>query len=103
MLTEEEKAFLEYWELNRAKELKTWRQLLIGLPLGLIFSLPILINLFSGWYTRANMVATTQSSPTVLIVAILTIACFYAIFNKRHKWERNEQHYKELKAKVENK
>ncbi|MBS1748323.1 MAG: hypothetical protein JST63_00295 [Bacteroidetes bacterium] len=103
MLTDEERAFLDYWKQNRTKELKTWRQLLIGLPLGLIFSLPILINLFSGWYTRANMVARTQSSPTVLIVAILAIACFYAIFNKKIRWDRNEQRYKELMDRDEDK
>ena len=103
MLTEEEKAFLEYWEQNRAKERKTWRQLLIGLPLGLIFTLPILVNLFSGWYVRADMEARSESSPTVLIVAVLIIASFFAIFSKRYKWERNEQRYKELKGKEENK
>ena len=103
MLTEEEKAFLEYWEQNRTKERKTWRQLLIGLPLGLLFALPILINLFSGWYIRADMEARSGSSPTVLIMAVLIIASFFAIFSKRYKWERNEQRYKELKGKEENK
>ncbi|OJY91155.1 MAG: hypothetical protein BGP14_06150 [Sphingobacteriales bacterium 44-15] len=102
MLTEEEKAFLEYWEQNRTKERKTWRQLLIGLPLGLLFALPILINLFSGWYIRADMEARSGSSPTVLIMAVLIIASFFAIFSKRYKWERNEQRYKELKGKEEN-
>ena len=81
MLTDEERAFLDYWKQNRTKELKTWRQLLIGLPLGLIFSLPILINLFSGWYTRANMVARTVE-PTVLIVA-LAIFVFMPYLTKK--------------------
>ena len=99
MLSDEEKAFLHYWKTNREKEKKTWRQLLIGLPLGLIFTLPILINLLSGWHKRATMEANAEASPGVLISAILVIAAFYAIFNKRHKWDLNEQRYNELKMK----
>jgi hypothetical protein len=99
MLSNEEKAFLQYWEINREKEKKTWRQLLIGLPLGLIFTLPILINFLSGWHKRATMEANAETSPGVLISAVLIIAVFFAIFNKRHKWELNEQRYAELKAR----
>lgn len=99
MLSDEEKAFLQYWETNREKEKKTWRQLLIGLPLGLIFTLPILINFLSGWHKRATMEANAEASPGVLISAVLIIAVFFAIFNKRHKWDLNEQRYSELKSK----
>ncbi|MGN6439799.1 MAG: hypothetical protein ACTHMM_24955 [Agriterribacter sp.] len=102
MLTNEEKAFIEYWEQNRLKEKRTFRQLLIGLPLGLVFTLPILINFMSGWYKRADMVGHTQFNPAVLISAAVIIVVFVAIFNKRHRWEMHEQRYLELKAKAEN-
>jgi len=99
MLTEQEKSFLVYWENNRDKQKKTFNQLLIGLPIGFLFSLPILVNFFSGWYKRADMVGRSQFNPGVLIAAILGIAIFYAIFSKKHKWDMYEQKYIELKKK----
>ncbi|MFT3945862.1 MAG: hypothetical protein QM763_02715 [Agriterribacter sp.] len=98
-MSEEETNFMLFWEENREKEKKTWRQWLIGLPLGLIFTLPILVNLFSGWDKRAAMVANAQINPVILIVAVLLIASFFAIFSKKHRWDMNEQRYKELLAK----
>lgn len=101
MLTESEKRFLEYWEANRLREKKINKQLLLGLPIGLLFAVPVLILLFSGrfWYQRASMEANSQSSPVVLIIAIICIAVFVALFYKRHQWDQREQHYLELKAK----
>lgn len=99
MLTNNEKAFLKYWEANRLREKKVNKQLLLGLPIGLLFAVPVLILLFSGWYERASMQANSQSSPVVLIIAIICIAVFVALFYKRHQWEQREQHYLELKAK----
>jgi hypothetical protein len=98
-LTEKEIAFMTYWEQNRLKEKKLLNQLLVGLPLGTIFALPILINLFLGWYKRAGMVANTQLNPVVLITAIMLIIVFVAIFSRRHKWEMKEQYYQELKVR----
>jgi membrane protein YdbS with pleckstrin-like domain len=100
MLSEREQQFIEYWETHRDKEKKTNRQLLIGLPIGLLFTAPILLSVFSAkfWYKRADMVANT-TSPTVLIVAVMIIAVFIAIFYKRHQWEMKEQQYQELKAR----
>jgi hypothetical protein len=76
MLSETQKAFLKYWEENRLREKKINKQLLLGLPIGLLFAIPVLILLFSGkfWYQRANMEANSQSSPVVLIIAIICIA-----------------------------
>ncbi|MBS1600126.1 MAG: hypothetical protein JST75_18005 [Bacteroidetes bacterium] len=100
MLTDEEKKFIDYWEKNRDKQKKTFRQLLFGIPIGLIFALPILLNFASGWYKRAGMmINTTDFNPVVLLVAIFLIIGFIAIFSKRHKWEQNDQFYKELKAR----
>jgi membrane protein YdbS with pleckstrin-like domain len=104
MLNENEKRFLAYWEAQRETEKKLMRQLLIGIPIGLIFAIPILIMLFSGkiWYKRADAVANTQLNPLVLIIAIIVIAAFVAIFYKRHQWDMREQHYKELKEREKN-
>lgn len=104
MLTDREKQFIEYWKQNRDKEKKLFRQLLVGLPIGLVFVIPILINFSSGWYKRANMWArghADDSSGTVLAIAALIILVFIAIFSKRHRWEQNEQSYRELLAKQE--
>ena len=101
MLTEQEKRFLEYWEANRLREKKINKQLLLGLPIGLLFAIPVLILLFSGkfWYQRASMEANSQSSPVILMIAVICIAVFVAVFYKRHQWDMREQHYLELKAR----
>ncbi len=103
MLSEEEKAFVIYWEQHRDREKKVVKQWLMGLPAGLLFGIPILVNLFSGWYKRATMdlnshISNGEFNPLVLIIALLIIVSFIAIFSKRHKWEMNEQRYQELKA-----
>jgi len=101
MLTESERRFLQYWEANRLREKKVNKQLLLGLPIGLLFAIPVLIMLFSGkfWYQRANMEANSQSSPVILMIDVICIAVFVAVFYKRHQWEMKEQQYLELKAK----
>ncbi|HTQ64932.1 MAG TPA: hypothetical protein VMI12_09045 [Puia sp.] len=101
MLTPEEKDFIHYWEQNRLKQKKIFRQLLLGIPLGLLFVIPILINFASGWYKRAEMVANTQDfNPGVLMAACLLIIGFVAIFSRKVRWEKNEQYYQELRSKM---
>jgi quinol-cytochrome oxidoreductase complex cytochrome b subunit len=104
MFSDDEKRFMTWWELNRDKEKRTVKQWLVGLPLGLLFGIPILINFFSDWYRRASMivnaqVATRNSGPVVMIIGVLLIISFIAIFSKQHKWEMNDQRYRELKAR----
>ena len=102
MITEQEKLFVEYWERNRDKEKRTWYQLAFGLPIGLVFSLPILLSvIFHDWYK--NMVFISSSEITVVMIAVLGIAVFYALFRMKFKWEMNDQLYKELKFKEERK
>jgi membrane protein YdbS with pleckstrin-like domain len=101
MLTPDEEKFLVYWEANRTSESSLFKQLLPGLSFGLIMGVAILVSFVTGWYTRANMVANSQSTPVVLIIALLIIAVFCSVFYKRHKWEMNEQHFVELKIKKE--
>ena len=103
MLTDDEKRFLKYWEENRLRH-KSWKyQLLTGLPIGLLFSLPIFILVMTAgwWYERADMQAVSFVNPIVLVIAVLLIATFMAIFYKNHRWDIKEQLYRSLKAREE--
>ncbi len=97
----DETKFMEYWEQNRQKQKKRLNQLMLGLPLGILFAMPIIINFLLGrfWYKRADAVGLSQFSPTVLIVAALLIAAFTALLNRQFRWEKLEQQYLELKAR----
>ncbi len=100
MLTEDEKLFIEYWEKNRDKKKHFVSQLAYGLPYGLVFALPVLVALiFHDWYK--SMVYISNSQVIVIIIGVLSIAIFFAVFRTRFKWENNEQAYKELKFKEE--
>ncbi|HUQ65511.1 MAG TPA: hypothetical protein VM101_05125 [Flavitalea sp.] len=101
MLDQKEKLFVDYWEHNRMKEKKIVYQVLTGLPIGLLFSLPIILILFTGryWFKRADMVANAELSAVVLVAAVLIIALFVALLYKRHQWDMKEQQYKQLKIK----
>ena len=102
MLTEQEEAFITYWAANREKQKRTFRQFLLGIPLALLFVVPITLNFFSGWYKRATMMRNTQDfNPGVLLLALILIVVFIAIFSRRFRWEQNEQRYIELLAKKE--
>jgi hypothetical protein len=98
MLSEKDQEFLRYWEVNRLRKKKVIRQLAVGLPLAVLFVISIFLNFFSGWYKRADM-ARSEEAPTlilVLLVAALLIVIFIVIFSARHRWDMNEQQYKEL-------
>jgi hypothetical protein len=100
MLTQREKDFIQYWEANRLRRKKVVRQFLIGIPIGLLFVIPIVINFSSGWYRRADMEAhSSDFNPVVLLVALLLIVAFTAIFYQRHQWDQYEQHFRELLAR----
>ena len=98
MITDQEKLFIDYWEANREKEKKIFYQLAIGLPIGLVFALPVILALiFHDWYKRMIFISSTQV--TLILITVLGIAVFFALFRMRFKWEENEQLYKELKFK----
>jgi hypothetical protein len=97
MLSEKEEAFIIYWKANRDKQRRLFRQFLLGIPLALLFVIPIVLNFFSGWYKRAAMMSSTSEfSPGVLLLALLLIVVFIAIFSRKLRWEQNEQRYTEL-------
>ncbi len=98
MLTKDEKLFIDYWEKNRDKEKRFFRQLTYGSPWGLVFALPVLIVvIFDDWYK--NMIPISKTLIILIIFTVIGIAIFYSIFRMRFKWDNNEQFYKELKFK----
>ncbi|HQV56246.1 MAG: hypothetical protein IPN82_03185 [Chitinophagaceae bacterium] len=101
MLTEGEKEFITYWEENRIQKKKVLRQLYVGLPMAVILIMAIFINFFSGWFKKADMALHREKSSLiiVLIVAALMIVIFIVIFSARHRWDMNEQSYRELISK----
>lgn len=101
MLSEQEKDFLQYWEVNRHEKKKFLRQFSIGLPIGVGIIVLFFINILSGWYKKADMVIRSNSSVIiVIIIAAVAITIFMTIFWSKHKWDQNEQRYLELKQKV---
>ena len=109
MLTEEETRFIEYWEANRLRRKRFFRQLALGLPLGVLLVIAIFASFLSGWHRQAaiEIRSQTQSQPDystiilVLVIAALLIVVFTAVFSARHKWDMHEQRYRELLAKKE--
>ncbi len=102
MLTNAENDFVRYWEENRLKKKKVFRMMYVGMPLGVLLVSAILVNSISGWYTRADVSMRSDSSEIiVLLVAALAIVAFVVIFSARHRWDMNEQKYRELLAKKE--
>lgn len=101
MNEEQQQAYIEYWEANRDREGRFSTQLLYGIPIGILFSVPVLIILVTArfWFKRADMIANSKLSPIVLIAAVALISAFVAIIYKRHQWEMKEQQYLEFKAK----
>lgn len=98
MVTDQEQLFLNYWTANRDKQKKLFYRLTIGLPLGLVFAFPVLLSvIFHDWYKR--MIFISSSQITLILITVLGIAVFFALFRMNFKWEENEQRYKELKFK----
>ncbi len=97
MLTQKEKDFIDYWERNRDRQKKVFWQFLVGIPVGLLLAVPIAINFFSGWYRRAMMVF--NSGGLALLLALVLIVVFVAIFSQQHKWDQLDQRYRELLAR----
>jgi membrane protein YdbS with pleckstrin-like domain len=100
MLTKEEKGFITYWEQNRLRKKRLLWQLAAGLPMGVFLAAAIFLNFFSGWHRRAEMKLLANSSGSlVILLALILIVVFIVVFSSRHRWEMNEQRYKELIAR----
>ena len=103
MITEKDKAFLRYWEQNRDFENTFKRKLSGGLPMAILFGLPIIllivvIRIFlPDWYMKIS--STSSGMFFTAVVAMIVVVLFYAYFRMQYKWEMNEQLYKEIKSK----
>ena len=102
MLSARERAFIEYWKSARENEATFLRKLMGGLPLAMVFGLPIIIAVllvyiyFPEWYAK---LAASEGSFIAILIAVLVIIFFFSYFRMQFKWEMNEQLYKELLAK----
>ncbi len=99
MLNKEENGFVEYWQQNRSRKKRIWRQLSVGLPLGVLLGGAILLNLYSGWNPAASFLAHNKERFVIVLAGIILIVIFVVIFSARHRWDMNEQHYRELLSK----
>ncbi len=103
MLTNEEKGFIEYWNQNRLRKKKVLKQVAVGLPMAVAIVVSILANITFRWHKEADKAMRREQASLiiVLVAAALLIVVFIVIFSARHRWDMNEQHYKELMAKKE--
>ena len=94
---------MAYWERERVKQSTFMSKLLSGLPMALIFCLPILLFIFvvyfyfPEWYTKISQ--TSQGTFVTIVIAVLICVAFFSYFRMHYKWEINEQLYDELKSK----
>lgn len=100
MLTVEEEKFLAYWQEQRQHKKSFLKKLSIGLPLFALLCVAFFINFLSGWYGKADKELRRHSSLIIVIlVALVGIGVFVAIFTARHRWEQNEADYERLLQK----
>jgi membrane protein YdbS with pleckstrin-like domain len=103
MLSEKDKKFMSIWEKERDRRNTVSDKILSGLPMALMFSLPIILLIFvvyiffPEWYTRIS--STSQGTFITVVVAVLISTLFFSYFRMHYKWEMNEQLYHELKKK----
>lgn len=105
MLSKEEQEFVKYWEQNRNKQKRFFKQIAIGLPFGVLFALAMFLNFSSGWDKRVLEITKTypsfKSLVIVLLVALLGIVVFVSVFSVKVRWEKYEQRYRELLSRSE--
>ena len=100
MLTAEEQQFLNDWPRRRTTYKKGLRKYLVGLPIAITIVVALLVNVFVGWYSRAEAVLRSNSSVfIVVLLAAAGIIIFMGEFAGRYKYDQYEQRYQELLAK----
>ncbi len=103
MYLQKEIDFMNHWEIVREKESRFMSKLLRGLPVALIFGLPIILSLIAvyilspEWYTKISNAASGVLG--TLIIAVIITILFFSYFRMHFKWEMNEQLYQELKSR----
>ena len=102
MLSEDEKRFIIYWQEHRDMEKKTLKQWLVGLPLGLLFGIPIIINFFSGIKNPATKVNTIVSSIMMFTGCILILTLIRSPQSTRSYYVANTASYLQADRIVKN-
>ena len=103
MLSENQLEFLKYWESVRQDHSQFSSKLLRGLPMALIFTLPVLLSVsfvyfFSPeWYTKISQSLNGSIFP--ILIGLFFCILFFSFFRMHFKWEMNEQLYQELLIK----
>jgi uncharacterized membrane protein len=103
MLSEKDLAFIQYWESVRSYENTFLRKITAGLPMAIIFCAPILLFVISvylflpEWFAKVSN--ANAGTYVVVLIALIIASLFIAYFRMHFRWEMNEQHYLELKAK----
>jgi len=96
---------MQHWEMVREKESHFLSKLARGLPMAMIFGLPIILSLAAvyflspDWYSKISQ--GVSGSIGTMIIAVLIVILFFSYFRMHFKWEMNEQLYKELKSREE--
>lgn len=116
MLSEKDEAFIKRWEAVRIHESSFKHKLLSGMPMALVFALPVLILFlvvkvfFPSWFATATHRKTEIVVPELTehhmglsagdvimaVVAVIALTFFFSYFRMHYKWENNEQLYREL-------
>jgi len=103
MLTPEEEKFVNYWQEQRQHKKEFLRKFSIALPVLSLLAVLFFVNFLSGWYRKADQELHQHSSLVIVVlVAVVAIVVFVAIFSARHKWEQNEAEYESLLKKRDN-
>jgi cbb3-type cytochrome oxidase subunit 3 len=103
MLSEKDKAFILFWEKNRTAQNTLASKIARGLPMAVLFVLPVILLVLSVWlFIPEWYIKISKTSPGMFataLFALFLVVLFYSFFRMQHKWEMNEQLYQELKAK----
>ncbi|MCW3073829.1 MAG: hypothetical protein JWP69_898 [Flaviaesturariibacter sp.] len=100
MLTAQEKAFVEYWAVQRLKKKSIGSRLSSGLPLGVMIVVALFASILTGWYDRATMIIKTHGTVILIVViAAVGIVGFMSYFSAQHEWDQNEERYQFLLQK----
>jgi heme/copper-type cytochrome/quinol oxidase subunit 2 len=100
MLTPEEEKFVQYWGEQRQNRKAFLRRFSLVLPTVSVLTLVFFANFLSGWYGKADRELHRHSSVILaILIAVVAIIVFVAIFTARHKWEQNESEYASLMKK----
>lgn len=98
MLTEEEQAFLAYWEQKRRERPNLFQRFLKGIGYGITFSLPIILFFLFAW---SKVLQITRQELITILIGIGLIASVVALIKTQFDWERKEERYWYLKNRQE--